>query len=503
MWFGILLTLFFAFVFARVLVNIEADEIIKNWKAYRCLPHVMIFASFFKNKEDPRSDNDFASDNFQTCASEMAKSALQVSMKPVMDIFYQMSNSAIQSIGVTMNLRTLSANLFHGLNRMFDVFTRRFNLTFHEIHMSFIKQFTAIQKANGIATAAVFQGISLIRSIMNAFNLMITVSISILVILVVMVIFLFFLLAPVIPLILITVSVIAAAGGAVGGMASAFCFGPDTGVLLADGTTIRIDKVKNGMILKGNSEVIGLMKFKTDKGAKFRLVDGVLVSGSHIIYDEQTPKFVSDYELASDYTGKLPEYVYCLNTSTRTIPVKGLSASYTFADWEELEDEDCLGWDSLVREVLNGSSGNAGAIDGETGFSQDNLVQTACGVRKLGELAVGDSVYDGVGMTEVIGLAKLNVEGEDFGSVRHLKCTGSTWIKENSLYIRASESKAWRPNTPVSTLISLFTHSGTVMIENEIVRDFSDIGLDNIHTTYNYTLSRLLQKCSTLPKGLW
>jgi len=503
MWFGILLTFFLAYIFARILVNIEAEEIIANWKDYRCNPHVMIFAGMFKGKDDPRSDNAFTSDNFEFCSSEIAKAALQVAMKPVMDVFYQMSNSAIQSIGVTMNLRTLGANLYNGLNRMFDVFARRFNMTFHELHMTFIKQYSAIQKANGAATAAVYQGISVIRGIMNFFNLMIIVCIAILVILVIMTIFLFFLLAPVIPLIIVTIAVIAAAGGAVGGMGESFCFSPETDVLTLSGSS-RIDKIKNGDILKNGSEVVSVLKFKTDASSKFWLIDGILVSGSHIIYADGKPTLVEDYADATPFTGRLPEYVYCLNTTDNKIRVKGLTLELTFADWEELDEDAMEGWDRIVRDILNDSFSpdskiNKNFIDGESGFSPESILVIPGGYKKLSDIKIGDTVFDGSNWTVVLGLVNLKSD-EAFGKVRKLQCNGASWIKERYKWIRAAESPDWNisTKTPVSAPVSLFTQSGKININNETVCDFSDIGLDNIHKTYNYTLSRLLQKCSSL-----
>jgi len=502
MWFGILLTIFFGYVFARILVNAETDEIIKNWKEYRCRPHVMLFANFFKNKDDPRSDSDFTSNNFEFCSSEIAKEVLQTVLKPVMTMFYQMSNSAIQSIGVTMNLRTLGANLFNGLNRVFDIFARRFNMVIHELRMSFIKQYSAMQKANGIAIASVFQGITVIRAIMNFFNLMIIVCISILVILVLMVIFLFFLLAPAIPLILVTVAVVAAAGGAVGGMSDAFCFSPETEIILVDGVS-RIDKIKNGDILKNGAVVNSIIKFKTNSSnhnvPSFWLVDGILVSGSHIMFVNDKPIFVKDYEFATPYTGCIPEYVYCINTSDNKIPVKGLSTTTMFSDWEELDSDNMKEWDALVRELLNNSYKSVNVdttyLDEETGFDVNSTVNTKFGFKKLSEISVGDTIFDGFKWTEVVGIVE-TANNTTFGLVRKLRCSGATWIKENNVWIRASESKDWLPTSPVSNSISLFTKSGKFFLNGEHVRDFSDVGLENIHKTYKFTLNSLLQKCS-------
>jgi len=419
-------------------------------------------------------------------------------LKPVMDVFYQMSNAAIQSIGVTMNLRTLGANLYNGLNRMFDIFARRFNMTFHELHMTFLKQYSAIQKANGAATAAVYQGISVIRGIMNFFNLMIIVCIAILVILVIMTIFLFFLLAPAIPLIIVTIAVVAAAGGAVGGMADSFCFSPETEVLTKNGIS-RIDTIKNGTILKNGAKVVSVLKFKTDATSQFWLVNGVLVSGSHIIYADGKPTFVKDFPDATLFTGKLPEYVYCLNTTNNTILVKGLTQEILFSDWEELGEDSMEGWDKIVRDILNDSfSADAKPfVDGESGFAPESILVTPNGYKRLVDIKIDDVVFDGADWTKVLGVVNLTSE-DSFGKVRKLHCNGASWIKEGHKWIRAAESADWiiSTKTPVSNPMSLFTYSGKMVINNEFVCDFSDVGLDNIHKTYDYTLSRLLQKCS-------
>ena len=333
MWLGIVLTIVFVLGFARIMVNSDAEQIRNNWAVYRCDPHVMMFAGMFKKSGDPRTDYQFASDNFEFCASEIAKNALTLALKPIMDVFYQMSNAAMQSIGFVMNLRTLSANLFNGLNRMFDIFNRRFNLTFHELHMSFLKQFTAIQRANAIATAAVFSGISLIRSILNFFKLMIIICISILVIMIVLVIFLWFIFAPVAPLILVTIGVIAATGSAaaVGGMADAFCFSKDTTIMMKDGFC-PIKDVKIGDKLADGSTVTATMKFHCDGTEKVFILDGVVVSGSHLVYKDGKPIFVNECPSAEPFNGSINE-LYCLNTSSHIIPVLGSKDRIDFADW--------------------------------------------------------------------------------------------------------------------------------------------------------------------------
>jgi hypothetical protein len=502
MWLGILLTLVFFIGFARIMVEADAQIIRDKWADYRCSPYVMMFASLFKNKDDPRSDVQYAADNFDFCVSEAAKASLTVALKPIMDVFYQMANAAMQSIGFTMNLRTLGANLFHGLTRMFSIFTSRFNLTIHEIHMSFLKQFSAIQKAQAIAVGTVYSGISLIKSIMNFFNLMIIVCIAILVIMVVLVIFLWFIFAPTIPLILVTIAVISATGsaGAVGGMGDAFCFAKNTKIGLKEGY-ISIKDIKIGDVLSDGSVVTATMEFNVDGSESLYTLDGVTVSGSHIVYKNGKPIFVKDHTDAQAFNGEIDK-LYCLNTTSHKIPVLGNTSTLEFADWEELDDDSMWEWDSFVRNILNGRPDlksthfNSEVANSESGFSGKALVTTQTGYKKLSDLALGDVVSDGDGWTEVVGLVKLDSqEAAVFGSVNKTEMSGACWIKEDNVWIRAAESKYWKTGSPDNELISLFTDSGKILINGVVcVRDFSDIGINNIDISYHFTLSRLLSK---------
>jgi len=501
MWLGIILTIVLFIGFARIMVDADAQMIRDNWSKYQCSPYVMIFASMFKNKDDPRTDFKYSSDNFEFCVSEIAKATLNIALKPIMDVFYQMANAAMQSIGFTMNLRTLSSNLFHGLTRMFSIFTSRFNLTIHEIHMSFLKQFSAIQKAQAIAVGTVYSGISLIKSIMNFFNLMIIVCIAILVIMIVLVIFLWFIFAPTIPLILVTIAVISATGSAaaVGGMGNAFCFAKNTTILLKDGFC-SIKDIKIGDVLVNDSVVTATMEFNVDGSESLYKIDGVIVSGSHIVYNKGRPIFVKDHIDAIKFTGFIDK-LYCINTSTHKIPVLGSGDNaLEFADWEELGDGAMGSWDKFVREFLNSQTDLANnyldreVINSESGFSSESTINTATGVKKLSELSLGEYVFDGSVLTEIVGLVKLDKqESAVFGKVGKTHMSGASWVNEDEIWIRAAESKYWKVGTPVNNFVSLFTKSGKLLIDGAVIaRDFSDIGINNIHKTYDFTLSRLL-----------
>lgn len=500
MFVALIMTLALGYGLARVMIGQNIKEIVENWGTYRCRPEIIITGNLYKPDKDPRSGLEYAYDNFNFCASELAKNVLSMALKPVLDIFYQMMNSAIQSVGFAMNLRTLASSLYNGLNRITDVFARRFNLVIHELHKNFLKQFSALQKANAIANASVFAGISVLRTILNLFKLMIIVVISILVVLVILTIFLFFILAPVIPVILMAIGVITATAfaGGVGGMSDTFCFAPNTAIRLAGGGTKTIKEIRIGDRLANDSIITAAMMFDLEKEHKMYSVDGVIVSGAHIIYVGGIATFVENYKSAIPIECA-DKVVYCLNTSNHKIPVMGLTTDLVFADWEELGSTDMSEWDVLVRYLLNNTASlatnkNSDLLDSEGGFTADCSVQLwNVGDVPIGKIKIGDYIADPKGYTKVIGI--VGVDGDEssvYGSIGTVKCSGASWVRDDDVWKRAAETINWNSQPPAKQLFHLVTESGTFIVNGEVtVRDFTDIGVQKIRHTYGFTIDKL------------
>lgn len=504
MWYFILLTLALFLGFARIVVGFEAQAIMSQWAKYRCMPTVMFWASLFKPVGEPRSDMQFTTENFSFCTSEIARGVMVTALKPVMDVVVKMIETSISSLSYVMNLRSLSSNLFHGLERIFDVFGRRFNLTIHELRKSFLKQFNILQKAEAIATSSVFAGLSIISGIMNAFRLMIIISIVILVILVVLVIFLFYLLSPLMGLIVLALSVIGgtAFAGATSGMSDAFtCFAPDTAILMRDGTTKPICSIVAGDELLDGATVTATLKFASTE--KLYELDGIIVAGSHIIYKGELARFVSDSPDAVPTTAT-PETIYCLNTTSRRIPVAGRTRSHVFADWEELDGEYMADWSATVSRLLNGTgkftSAGDNILNSETGLGPTVKLATPTCEKTAAELVLGDKILDVDGsFTRVVGIGRVHPsENHSYGELNPgCPISGATWVLDtDGLWKQAALISRWAPlKLPVLSTVAIFTSSGTFQIGDGIwCRDFSDVGLSNIDKTYDFTLSRLREK---------
>jgi hypothetical protein len=329
---------------------------------------------------------------------------------------------------------------------------------------------------------------------------------------------------PVLPMILIIVGIIAASalGGAVGGMGEAFCFDPDTKVEMSDGTHKPISEIKVGDKLAGESSVTGTMKFKADNTELYD-VDGVKVSGSHLIYADGKPVFVKNFTGAQSAGAYAGAQVICLNTSNHKIPVVGKTQKLLFADWEELDNVDMEDWDKYVRAFLNAGSKVRAApasasptattsvnVDGdvltsESGFSGTTPIPTLKeGVRfnyvPLSDIEIGMEVFDGTSFVPVVGIVQIApTEVKSYGSIGDVPLSGACWIfdKADNLWKRAAETNNWKVSAlPVSNQYAIFTASGKIMIDKNIYSDFSDVGLINIEKTYEFTLNSLIEKCA-------
>jgi len=484
-------------------------EIMANWGKYKTDPMMLFGAPFFKPEDDPRSTAQFAEDNFKDVMDSMLNKIFAVFLQPVFQLFSLFTSTLNSILTNIFAFRDLLKNMFAAFLRIFEPFMARFRTISNELRKTFIRLKDAISRVGAVATAAIFAGISTIRTMLNLFELMKTVIVAIIITLVILTIFFWFVLWPVVPLIIAAIAIIVTAGGgaALGDSASAFCFGPDTQIQLQNGTTISISAIPLGAVLKDGGIVEATMKFQTAPHP-FYSYKGVVVSGSHIVY-EPIPGFVEDSVYATP-TSTPPVY-YCLQTSTRRIPVQSLSGeSIEFADWEELEEEDedsLKEWYTTIEKMLNGivlsTSYPKSMLMSDPVLAASTLVQTPSGLRSLSSLQPGDYILNAnAAPIRVLGVVQMDhtrVAGYHTMGKGQLSC--ACWVRPPG-YIH------WRPihtfsrmfpfsteELPSDPWISLFTEDGTFLLGGGwAVRDFTEVGPDHIQETHPETLRILKQQ---------
>lgn len=478
------------------------EEIMANWSKYRSDPFYMFAAPLFKPKDDTRSPVQFGIDNFYDVLMMKVHDVFQVFMEPIFKIFKLFLDAMTQTGDGLFNIKALLANMWDKWNKLVDPFMRRFQTLFHRFRVTFIKLFAAMQKTLGVATSAIYAGLSTITTMLSFLDLMVNIIISILITLLILVFLPPFVLIPILPLIIAAIVMVSqtASSAGVEGMAGTFCFAKGTLVSTSNGA-IPIEHIQIGTRLCTGERVTGFMEFQASSHDLYELHD-IVVSGSHIVYFHGKPIHVHKHPDALPYTGPDVQ-LYCLMTSDKKIPIVSHRGLMQFADWEEITSlDDLKQWHTQVYETLNPSLPYPNTVlndvlYSESVFSEHVRIVTPDGWKYVQNLRPGDLVLDDRnrptpihGKVEVDMLEVQSAVGIEKGAYM----SSAVWFYEGTEWKQSRDSPMYPSN---QAWFSLFTQSGTFQIYTEKgirpVRDFTDIGPDHIHETYDWVLESLMQ----------
>ena len=103
-------------------------------------------------------------------------------------------------------------------------------------------------------------------------------------------------------------------------------------------------------------------------------------------------------------------------------------------------------------------------------------------------MRIGHEIQDGDSWTQVLGV--IDIDGAEVRKMGNLG-SAANWVLSEKGWRRAIESPLWQAASPVKKLVSFITTSGSFSVNTIQMRDFTDVGIDNIYKTYPFTLSRL------------
>jgi hypothetical protein len=517
MWGFVVLTTVFLLIIVYSMAMINKDHVLNHWADYNKNPFFVFFlAPLYKPDDDDRSRLQFGIDNFFNVLMTFCTETFQVLMQPIMAIFTTMTEAVDQSANGLFNMRDFLKIIWARFNSMTQGFMNRFQATLTALKVTYTQLYNAIGKTYAISIAGLMSGLAALQTTLSIFDLIVNIVITILIILAAIFIWLPFILIPVIIIIIIAVNAINASGQGdrMTGIAGVFCFAEGTLVQTKDGPQ-PIERITLGTTLDNtNNRVAGLLNFEQYTDDMYDLF-GVQVSGSHIVYTP-TPVHVQHHP---DAIKLAPNHrkVYCLITSTRRIPIHTEQGIINFADWEELDNspDDLQHWNKHVFTHLNPSHPYkpppTTTLMSESGVSDDTPIATPNGAVLASELRPGHIVLDANELPTVVrGVVRL-ANSESMESVV-LPFQGymsiGTWIKPNKNWIQiptiirsiGSYNGVW---------YQFFTESGTFLVSQVPttddsnytpkddfikVRDFSDVGSDNLPETYDWVLDHLRKK---------
>ncbi len=477
--------------------SIEAVK--ADWKNRRCELPVMFMGKLYKPSDDPRSGDDFASDNFDFCMRQTAKGIFKLFLAPVfMLIGKQMDMSFVVDNAINM-MRLLLAQGMVSFNKIMDPFYRRFQMIGTRFALIFRRFMSAMERIFAIAVTSVYLGITAIVGIQNTIDFIIKVILIIMGVLVGIFILLFLILWPVAPIIITTIAVLASVGVGVAG-ASVFCFQADTEVMLQSGMTKPICQLEVGERLKDNGYIEGILLTKREETDQLYSYKGVIVSGSHLVWEDMTWKPVEEAHHALPIESTTSR-LYSLRTSSRTMTVKSEGSEILFRDWEEISEGDettDAEWDNLVQTMISQEVIPQETSDQDPMFSPHALVFTESGLTPLYTIKIGDTVAidtDHKQFSRILGIYR--------GITHHPpRKQDSKWATDG-VWWKEGENWVHRDHSPISSMVKtiglhLITEHGCFWVETDehsgIVRDFTEVGHLYLPKTMNFLLQRLNEK---------
>lgn len=283
----ILFLIFFNFqYFASYLNNIN-----KNWPKYRCNPLVMPFVGVLGH--DPAQ-------NFAYCIQSIQTNFMDNFTEPL----YYLGNTFSGLLGdVVQDIQYIRKKIFSLVTNISNIVTSIYGLLINIIisfQQNFIKTKDMLAKMIGTMISVVY--------ILDGMYL----------------------------------SGLSIWSGPVGKTLRLVCFHPDTKVKLKNNEIKLMKNIEVDDILANNSKVYGILKLKGNKNNNNNpyykiyskeLNDYIYVTGSHLIKDEITGKFipVSKYEKSIIDNNIQTDYMSCLITDDHLINI----GEHTFWDWED------------------------------------------------------------------------------------------------------------------------------------------------------------------------
>ena len=409
----IIITIVLLIFISYCYVKIHAQSIIDDWPNQRCKATIMPFAGFITHPEN-MSAIDYTYKNFNECTQSMLSNMSGHFLEPLTFI-----------ISSTQTVVDDVKNSINSIRSMFDKVRTFFQIMAEEV-MGRILNFVIplqqilisfkdiIGKVQGTMTAGLFTLLGsyyALKSLLGAIaQFIITILITLAVLIAIFWILPFtwgaaisntvIFIAIAIPLAIILAfmsDVLKVHTGLE--IPSIKCFDENTLIAMKKGVQKRICEIKVGDILFNNSEVTAIMKVDA-AGSQMYTLDNIIVSDSHIVKYKDKWVPVSKHPDAKKYCFYDKPYLYCFNTTSKTIEIKG----HIFTDWDEI-------YDKYIDEVKNNTFKKIKELkeihtylDG--GFDKETIIYLKNGeTKKINTVNVNDILENG---EKVYGIVEIN-----------------------------------------------------------------------------------------------
>jgi hypothetical protein len=344
----ILMTLFVFLVYTYCKIMQTRESIADDWVNQRCKPEIMPFAGLITHPEGTTAFQ-YTNDNFQYCVQDILKNVTGYAVQPFEFMVQSLTKVFSKFSDAIQKTREATNKLRDGIKKFAeDVLSRILNVMI-PVQTMFIALSDTFQKIQGAMTGGLYTMLGTYLTLQSLMGAILELIIKILIALVIIIVGLWILpftfpaaatmtavfLAISVPMTIIVFFMTEVLQIKTTAIPKLRCFDKKTRIYLQDGTWKDIQDIKVNDILQDNSVVTAKIKV-TSEGLDMYNLNGIVVSESHIIkwFGNWIP--VKEHPLAIKIDKYDELYLYCLNTSSKTIVLN----SITFTDWDEVYDGD-------------------------------------------------------------------------------------------------------------------------------------------------------------------
>ena len=409
----LILILVLVCVISYCLIMVNVQPIIDDWPNQRCKPQIMPIAGLITHPEGVTA-TEYTSQNFNYCTQNILTSITGDALQPltyVISTFKNIAESISNALNSIRGMFDKIRNFFASISQ--EIMGRIMNIMtpLQEIIISFTD---LIGKIQGSMTAGLFTALGAYYTLKSMLGAVAQFIIIILIAMAVIIAILWILpftwgaaatgtavfLSIAIPMAII-LSFLSQKLHITGlkSIPHLKCFDKNTYIPMNDGNSRKINDIQVGDILANNNMVTGKIIVET-KGSVMYELDDIFVSDSHIVKygDKWIP--VSKHPNAKKCTFYQEPYLFCLNTTNKTIVING----YTFSDWDEISDEDINNIQKNTNHMFNEKNDIHKCLDG--GFVGNTEIKLNDGVvKEIKDIHVGDILENN---TTVYGIVEID-----------------------------------------------------------------------------------------------
>lgn len=358
LWFTVIFCLVSFLILSYYYVYNNLQPIKADWENQRCKPNIMPFAGLINPPESgEETPFEFTANNFTNCIQSILSDIIGIFTAP----FYYLIN-------VFSEVLSIISEAIQGIRKFLDSLRNAFISTASEVmdrilnvliplQLILIKVKDMFNKSQGIMSSAVYTLLSIYYTLQSSVGAIVEIIVVILLALAVLILMFFaipfgagipfaipllvifiMISIPGIMVYIIEVMILKKMVNPLPGIPT--CFFGDTQIKLQNGNKVKIKDLDVGMILENNNIVTAKMKLAFINKDIYNL-GNVLCTGEHkVLYDNNWIEIKNHPE--SILTNKKSDYLYCINTSNKTIIINDI----TFADWDELNNSE-------IEEIKN------------------------------------------------------------------------------------------------------------------------------------------------------